>query len=209
MKIAQGSLAKGFTLLEVIVVLMISSLITAILVQGLSLVLDTRFRVMNELTRIETLGIQNSVVTSPLRALIPDHQYGDHVFVGAERRLKGLTISPLQGTNGAPTVFSMTLDYDVTDDTTSLTYLEQGYEPVQIAHWQGDTGIFSYRGRVDGWLERWPPQLTPFTRPETILQVPRTIRLDRGREQVSYIVRVMGPYNRLNRAGDSPFGNIQ
>jgi general secretion pathway protein J len=200
---------KGFTLLEVIVVLMISSLITVILVQSLSLVLDTRLRVINELTRIEILGIQNSIVTSPLRGLLPDHKTGDYVFLGEERRLKGLTLTPLQGTSGAPTGFSMTLDYDSTKDMTSLTYLEQGYDPIEIARWPGNAGTFSYRGRSGELIKRWPPQSFASTQLDEFLQVPRTLRLERGTELNDYVVRVMGPHNRIDASLAGPIGNIQ
>ncbi len=79
---------RGFTLLEVIVVLMISSLIATILVQGLSLVLNTRFRVMNALTRIETEGLQTSVIVTPLRGLLPDHKDEPGVLRGEFKATK-------------------------------------------------------------------------------------------------------------------------
>ncbi|MBT7450472.1 MAG: type II secretion system protein [Rhodospirillaceae bacterium] len=196
---------RGFTLLEVIVVLMISSLIAAILFQGLSLILDTRFRVMSALTRVETIGLQTSIITSPLRGMLPDHAGEPGVFSGDSKRLKGLTLNPLQGTNGAPTAFAMDLNYDISDNATLLTYSETGYAPVEIARWTGSTGAFTYRGRVDGWVKRWPPPLE-----DKPLQVPRTIRLDTGLEQRPvYVVRVMGPHNRAIRAEDLPFGSSQ
>ena len=52
---------KGFTLLEVIVVLTITSLITAILMQGLGIVLNTRLLVAGELVSIETVSLQNAL----------------------------------------------------------------------------------------------------------------------------------------------------
>ncbi len=196
---------KGFTLLEVIVVLMISSLIATILFQGLSLILDTRFRVMSALTRIETSGLQSSIITTPLKGMIPDHIEEPGVFMGDGKRLKGLTLNPLQGTTGAPTAFAMDLSYDITDDATILTYFETGYAPVEIARWPGSEGTFFYRGRAGDWVKNWPP---PFERKP--LQVPRTVRLDTSMEQNPvHVVRVMGPHNRATRAQDLPFGSSQ
>ena len=200
-----ASTEKGFTLLEVIVVLMISSLIATILFQGLSLVLDTRFRVANALTRIEVTGLQSSIITSPLRGMVPDHSNEPGVFAGDGRSLKGLTLNPLYGTNGAPTAFAMELGYDLTDNLTALTYYELGYDAVVLARWLGNTGGFSYRGRTGDWNRTWPP--TGVDRP---VQVPRTVRIDTGIEQQPvHIVRVMGPHNRALRTEDLPFGTSQ
>jgi len=197
---------RGFTLLEVIVVLMISSLITAILFQGLSLILDTRFRVINALTRIESVGLQESIVTTPLRGMLPDHKGELGVFAGDERRLKGLTLSPLYGTIGAPTAFAMTLDHNITEDETLLIYVEVGYDPVVIARWPGDIGAFSYLGRKGDWEKRWPP----FSAAPDTIQVPRTVRLDTGSEiRPTHVVRVMGPHNRLVRLQDTPFASTE
>ena len=199
---------RGFTLLEVIVVLMISSLIATILVQGLSLVLNTRFRVMSALTRIETEGLQTNIIVTPLRGLLPDHQGELGFFAGNTRQLKGLTLSPLHGTMGAPTVFSMTLERKTRDDETALNYLENGYEPVELARWPGNVGEFSYVGRDGVWKNRWPVVLP--TDAEKMLQVPRTIRLDTGLEtRPVHVVRVMGPHNRPVRLQDTPFRTSQ
>lgn len=205
MRIACSSSQKGFTLLEVIVVLLISSLIAAILFQGLSLVLDIRYRVINTLTRIETIGLQSSIMTSPLRSMIPDHTDEPGVFAGDARRLKGLTLSPLHGTSGAPTAFAMELGYNLTDDETVLTYYEMGYDSVILASWTGNIGNFSYRGRTGDWETSWPPRNA-----DKPLQVPRTVRLDTGMNQNPVqITRVMGPHNRAIRTQDLPFGTSQ
>lgn len=199
---------RGFTLLEVIVVLMISSLIATILVQGLSLVLDTRFRVMGALTRIETEGLQTSIIVTPLRGLLPDHKDELGVFAGNTRQLKGLTLSPLHGTIGAPTPFAMILEHKTGDDETTLNYFENGYEPVELARWPGNVGEFSYVGRKGVWQNRWPAVLP--TAAEKMLQVPRTIRLDTGLEtRPVHVVRVMGPHNRPLRLQDTPFSTTK
>jgi len=198
---------RGFTLLEVIVVLMISSLIATILVQGLSLVLNTRFRVMNALTRIETEGLQTSVIVTPLRGLLPDHKDEPGVFAGNSKQLKGLTLSPLNGTTGAPTPFAMILEYKSGDETT-LNYYETGYEPVELARWPGNVGAFSYVGRKGVWQNRWPAVLPSAA--EKMLQVPRTIRLDTGLEtRPVHVVRIMGPHNRPLRLQDTPFSTTE
>lgn len=199
---------RGFTLLEVIVVLMISSLIATILIQSLSLVLNTRIRVMDSLTQIETEGLQTSIITTPLRGLLPDHKGELGVFAGNSKQLKGLTLSPLHGTTGAPTPFAMTLVHKIGDDETALNYFENGYEPVELASWPGNVGEFSYVGRKGVWRNRWPATLP--TDAEKMLQVPRTIRLDTGLEsRPIHVVRVMGPHRRQLRLQDTPFSTTE
>lgn len=203
MKDVEHTSNRGFTLLEVIVVLMISGLIAAILMQGLSIMLETRLRVSGTIDNLEQAGIQTSIVTTPIRGLLPDYLDGPDVFVGDKKRIRGLTLSPLQGTAGAPTGFGMILDYDIVDDMTSLTYYERGYDPLIIAQWPGQQGEFSYRGRAGDWAETWPPQR------DGIKQTPRSVMLATGLQDTAYVIRVMAPHDRVGRLQDGPYGAPQ
>ena len=195
--------ARGFTLLEVIVVLMISGLIAAILMQGLSLVLNARIRVADAIDNLDKKGIQTSILTSPLKGVLPDYADGPDIFVGEQRRIRGLTLTPLQGTQGAPTGFGMILEYDQVEDATYITYFERGYDPVELARWPGSEGEFSYRGKSGDWEKSWPP------RRDDVIQSPRTIRFSTGLQSTAYIVRVMAPHDRSRRMQDGPFGSSQ
>jgi len=195
--------SAGFTLLEVIVVLVITSLVTTILMQGLSIVLGTKLRFSSVLSGIEERGLQQSIITSPLRGLIPDYDDGDSRFDGDDRRIRGLTLYPLQGISGAPTSFTLSIDYNSAEDATEITYLEQGYDALTLVQWPGGIGEFSYRGREGQWFSNWPPVGDDF------LQAPRTIRIQTGLEQSNLFVHVMGPETRPFRAQDSPLGPTQ
>lgn len=201
-------LRRGFTLLEVIVVLTITSLITAILMQGLSIVLDTRLRVARELVRIETLSLQSSIIKSPLVGVLPGFDESKDSFSGQERRLRGLTLTPLRGTIGAPTSFEMFLQYISKDDATELVYIEEGYEPVRLAKWEGDSGAFSYRGRSGDWRKSWPPNPSALYPDELFKQTPISIQIVSGLPLFSSVTRVMGPHERLNPVRTGPFGSI-
>lgn len=191
---------SGFTLLEVIVVLMISGLVAVILMQGLSLTLEARLRVTEAIEDIDQRGIQASILTTPLQGVLPDYPDGPDVFFGDDKRIRGLTLSPLQGTYGAPTGFGMVMEYDSIDDTTILTYYERGYDPVELARWKGNTGNFTYRGRTGDWARAWPP------RRDDVVQAPRTIQFSTGLQDTAYVVRVLGPHDRVGRVSDGPFG---
>lgn len=203
MRVKTGQDQKGFTLLEVIVVLMISSLVAVILMQGLSLTLNARLRVADVVEDLDKKGVQVSVLTTPLRGVLPDYQDGQDVFFGDQKRIRGLTLSPLQGTFGAPTGFGMIMEYDIGDDATVLTYFERGYDPVEIARWKGDVGGFSFRGRTGDWAPAWPP------RRDDAKQAPRTIQFSTGLQETAFVIRVMGPHDRVGRLQDGPFGNAQ
>jgi prepilin-type N-terminal cleavage/methylation domain-containing protein len=194
---------NGFTLLEVIVVLMISGLIAAVLMQGLSLMLESRLRVAGAIDGIDRKGIQTSILTSPLRGVLPDYYDGPDVFAGYQKQMRGLTLSPLQGTSGAPTGFGMNLDYDSLKNTTTITYYERGYDPLELAQWLGNLGEFSYRGRNGDWEESWPP------RRDDAKQAPRTIRVLTGLQDTAYVIRIMAPHDRVGRRQDGPFGDVQ
>jgi len=192
---------SGFTLIEVIVVLVMTSLISAILMQALSLVLDTRFRIRNALIDTETLALQKSILTHPLSGVIPDYFDGPDRFAGESSRMRGLTLTPLHGTSGAPTGFGIAMQYNASTGMTELTYLERGFDPVKLAEWPGDTGSFSYRGKSGAWSRNWP---IPSDVPEPS---PRTIRLTTGMSPSEYVVLVMGPHERVGRIQDAPLGS--
>lgn len=195
--------SAGFTLLEVIVVLVITSLVTTILMQGLSVVLGTKLRFSSVLSGIEERGLQHSIITSPLRGLIPDYDDGNRRFNGDSKRIRGLTLYPLQGISGAPTSFTLSIDYNSSENATEMTYLERGYDALRLVQWPGNTGEFSYRGREGQWVKNWPPAGDDF------LQAPRTIRIETGLEQSYLFVHVMGPETRPFRVQDSPLGPTQ
>ncbi|MFL2770092.1 MAG: type II secretion system protein J [Rhodospirillaceae bacterium] len=197
------SSCRGFTLLEVVVVLMISGLISVILMQGLSLVLESRLRVAGAIDNLSRTGIQASIMTSPLRGLLPDYADGPDVFFGDKQRIRGLTLTPLQGTAGAPTGFGMILDYNVVDNDTVLTYYERGYDPLVIARWEGNQGAFSYRGRTGDWAEAWPPDRINFK------QTPRSVMVQTGIQDATYVIRVLAPHDRVGRLKDGPLGAAQ
>ena len=194
---------QGFTLLEIIVVVMISGLIAVVLMQGLALVLDARLRVATAIDDLEQKGLEKSILTSALRGVLPDYPDGSDVFFGDKRRIRGLTLNPLQGTEGAPTGFGMFLEFDAVSNTTFLTYFERGYDPLEIARWDGDIGEFSFRGRQGDWSETWPIP------GDNIKQAPRTIKMLTGLQETAYVIRVMGPHDRVGRLQDGPFGSAR
>ena len=192
---------KGFTLLEVIVTLMIASLISVILMQSMSTMLNMRYKFKKELMSTERVGIQNSIITSPLLGIFPDFNDGEYRFSGEKKSIRGLTLTPLQGTTGAPTGFGMDIIYDSSSNSSKLIYKEKGFESIEIAQWSGDNGSFEYKGNKGKWSNRWPIQN------DLKDQTPRTLKFNSNLTQKSYVIRVTSTADRIIRLKDTPFKN--
>src|SRR3954471_16161054 len=108
MKAPQSS---GFTLLETLVVLVITSLISVVLVQGFGLILAARTSVQTKLVDVDQAVLQRNLFLEPLRGILPDYPNRPHIFVGESRKLSGLTVRPLQERFGGPVAFTMSMEY--------------------------------------------------------------------------------------------------
>jgi len=197
--------ALGFTLLETLVVLVITALVSVVLVQGMGLVLSARTSVESKLVDADQFILQRNVLLDPLRGVVPDYPDRPNIFSGQLRQVKGFTVKPLQERLGSPVGFIMTMDYDSSLDETFVTYREQGTEPLVVARWPGNVGAFYYRDRIGEWNEAWPPAGMAA---DTVPQTPWLIRVEMG-EGVpsSLIASVDGAHRRPYRLQDTPFFN--
>ena len=195
---------SGFTLLEALVVLIITGLVSVVLVQGFGLILAARTSVQDKLVDIDQQVIQRNVFLEPLRGILPDYPNRPNVFSGDARRLHGLTVRPLEERPGVPVSFTMWLDYDRGENQTSLAYQEQGAEILVLARWSGERGSFAYRDRTGDWTAVWPPAQNVDQAPQT----PWLIRVDLGfGYPQSVIASVAGAHQRPLRLLDTPLGS--
>lgn len=193
---------RGFTLLEALVVLVITGLVSVVLVQGFGLLLGTRTSVQDKIVAVDETVIEQSLFLEPLRGIVPDYNERPHIFVGEAQRLHGLTARPLQARAGTPVPFTLTIGYDASSDRTSLTYQEDNAAALVVGAWEGKTGAFSYRNMQGDWLEAWPPKDDP-----RAPQTPWLIRLERGTGfPKNMIASVSGTHRRPLRFRDTPFG---
>jgi len=198
---ARSSL-RGFTLLEALVVLVITGLISVVLVQGFGLLLGARTSVQDKLVAVDEAVVQQNLFLEPLRGIVPDYLERPHIFAGQAQRLRGLTVRPLQGRAGAPVPFSMSITYDSSSNLTALVYQESNTEPLVVGRWEGRTGAFSYRDLQGEWREAWPPP-NDFRAPQT----PWLVRIERGTGfPKNMIASVGGAHRRPLRFRDTPFG---
>ncbi len=196
---AEKKSTRGFTLLEVLVVLVITSLISVVLIQGFSLILGARNSVQNKIVGLEQVVLKQNIFLEPLKGVLPDYPNRPNIFHGESQIVRGLTIRPLQSRVGTPTGFSMTMNYDSGRDETELVYQESGFPPQALGRWKGAQGTFRYRDRTGSWLDTWPPN-------PDVPQTPWLIQLDMGIGfPSSLVVSLNGPHQRVQRLEDLPF----
>jgi general secretion pathway protein J len=194
--------ARGFTLLEALVVLVITSLISVVLVQGLGLLLGARTSVQTRLVEIDQAVIEQSLFLEPLRGIVPDYMERPHIFKGENKRLHGMTTRPLQGRTGTPVPFTLTISFDPSTGLSSLIYQEDNTQPLPLGSWEGESGTFAYRNLTGNWLAAWPPE-NDARAPQT----PWLIRLERGTGfPKNLVAAVNGAHQRPLRFRDTPFG---
>jgi general secretion pathway protein J len=197
----QHSAQRGFTLLEVLVVLVITSLISVVLIQGFSLILGVRGSVQNRIVGLEQALLKQNLYQLPLRGILPDYPDRPHIFHGEPKSLRGLTISPLQSQLGSPVGFSMVLEYDSRRGKTELIYQEDGLEPQVLGNFDSNDVAFQYSDRDGIWQDAWPPT-------DEAPQTPWLIQLDMDSGFPSTLVTaVNGPHQRTLRFQDLPFSS--
>lgn len=195
---------RGFTLLEVLVVLTITGMLAAVLMQAFGFILTIRTGVLNKIVGLERTVVTRNLYLAPLQSLVPDYPEKPDVFVGTERRIHGLTTSPLQNRPGAPVGFDLYFEYGVNQGRTTLMYRERGRDPVALGGWEGDTGRFTYRDRIGGWLDVWPPRTVQGEKPS---QTPWVIRIEMGTGfPAAVATAVTGAHDRVIRMQDTPMG---
>lgn len=200
----ERNLTAGFTLLEALVVLVITSLVSVVLVQGFGLILSARTSVENKLTDIDQSILQSNILLEPLRGIVPDYPTQPNVFDGTRTSLRALTTRPLQGRTGTPVGFKLSFDYDTNRDETHLVYQEVNAEAKIVGQWEGHRGTFSYRDRTGAWSEVWPPPTA-----DSASQIPWLIRVEVGQGFPStFIASLNAIHQRRPRFSDGPMAGI-
>jgi len=178
---------KGFTLLEMLVVLVLVGLVSTLLLQGFSYVLHLRERFLQQLNDLQQGAIQEYWFRSSTSALIANYENAEPIFKGDSKQFSGLTLSALDADGGVPMPMTWQLHYEY--GITSLRYLHTGGETWQILQWQSDVGEFQYLSVQGEWHSEWPPALG-----DQSPQLPRAILLTGQKRQsiFTWIVPILG-----------------
>lgn len=194
---AQIRKASGFTLLEILVVLVLTGMVTTILLQGLQQVMRLQTHFGIELFNTQQGAMLTDWYRQTVDGLMPDYPDGKHKFQGEQRRFSGSTVSPLNAPNGNLVPFAWSLRFDPQRGETLLQYGTEDNAPVLMA-WRGNFGGFTYFDAKGEPHDSWPPFLGQWP------QLPSAIRLEAKAEgEVKLIMAApKGPEDTLLRSKD-------
>lgn len=145
---------KGMTLLELLVVMVILAMVSALLVQGMGTALVTYERVQ----RSQQNAMQPELAYGWLRQTLQGAQAELHLarqFTGNEHSLKGMTHQPLIGTPGQMRPFEWQLAQGL-QGKLELSYRQPNIKWPVLAWPAGTTGRFVYRTLKGAAVTQWP-----------------------------------------------------
>jgi len=181
------SKSRGFTLVEILVVLVITGFIVTILLQSLHQVFRLQTHFGSEIFHTQNGAMYTDWFRQSINGLMPDYVDGKQKFSGERRQMSGLTLSPLDQESGALAPFAWRLEFDPRSGQTGLYSGDAGEKPPAspILAWQGNSGRFIYIDAENEPHDSWPPFLGKWP------QLPSIIYLESGAaEQLRLIVAI-------------------
>jgi prepilin-type N-terminal cleavage/methylation domain-containing protein len=180
---------KGFTLLEVLVVLVIVTLLMTFLFQALSHVATVRIHILRQLNTFQQGAIQEFWFRHSTAGLIADYPdiEQSQAFKGSDKRFSGLTTAALNADAGVPNRFAWAI---IEEKGQNVLQYQTGSETWSVLYWQGGGyGVgFQYLDEKGKWHDAWPPQqfgVEPPQLPEAIL-----LTAQRGRHPVTWLIKM-------------------
>lgn len=168
-RVRRGS--GGFTLLEMMVVLILTAMVTGLLLQGLHQVFRLQTRFGSEMFNTQQGAMMTEWFRQSVNGLVPDHADGKNRFRGGGREFSGMTLSPLDVASDALLPFTWRIKFDPESGQTRLYYGSATGAP-PILSWPGNAGKFVYFDAGGGVHETWPPAFGKWP------QLPRMIHLE-------------------------------
>ena len=178
MKTLSRKSTKGFTLLEMMVVLVLVSLITVLLMQGFGFVVGLQDRIRQQLVQIQDLELREQWFRIVVRSLHRGRTSDQSTFTGDPTQISGLTLQPLSSDTGLPTKVQWILENDGTDSV--LTYIEENNEPIALMRWTTEAPEFRYMDSTGTLNETWPPDAADSSLPFGLFQTQSTEVLPKG-----------------------------
>ena len=187
----------GFTLIEVLVVLIIVGMISSTLFQALEQAYRLQDRFGMELFKVQQGQMAADWYRQTVQGLHPDYPDGRNIFHGEDREFSGLTGNPLGDEYGALTPVTWKIRNNQQNSTTELVYIEEKRE-TPVLTWRGNQARFIYLDEQQAPHDRWPPPLGLST------QLPKQIQLvamDVG-DPINIVASTKGPASVLSRVQD-------
>lgn len=171
----------GFTLVEMLVVLLIVGMVSGLLFEGTAQVMGMQQRLERQLTRLRGEALRADWLRQVVQGLQPDYADGKRIFKGSPRGFSGLTTNPLTAGYAALQPFAITLTHDAPRNSMLLAY-GNGSQASALLTWPGGMGRLRYlddRGKAH---EDWPPPLGLWP------QLPRGITLEGERDGAPWLI---------------------
>lgn len=146
--------SAGFTLLEMMVVLLLVSLISVLLMQGFSYVIGIQERLRNQLVKIQNTELKEHWFRLVTRSFHYSRNADGADFKGSPTELSGLVLQPLNGMPGVPTKVKWSLQED--GDQTILYYQQAAEPAVPIIQWREVQPEFRYLNTNGDFVSNWP-----------------------------------------------------
>jgi general secretion pathway protein J len=149
---------NGFTLLEMLVVLIIVSLISSILFEALGQIYKLESRFGQHLAESQQGAMYNDWYRQVVQGLQNDYALGKDVFKGESASFTGVTTSPLSLDYGTPTAITLSMEYNGRDDVTDLLY-QANDRKTRLTSWPGRRSTkFVYIDDKGEQHDTWPPE---------------------------------------------------
>lgn len=147
---------NAFTLFEVLVVLILLSMITGIIFEGLSYTLRVRRGLLVQIHRQRIGMLQSFWLRSVLSGTMPVDLPRKGKFSGRQNKISGVSAGTLGGIPGSPGTYTLTLLHKE-QDTLVLMYSDQYGSRFPLGTWQNAEGVFMF---IDDFkkFKQWPPK---------------------------------------------------
>lgn len=178
--------------MEILVVLIIVGMISAILAQALAQVFQLEARFGSELAKAGEGVMLVDWFRQSVHGIQPDAPEGSHAFRGEQTKFSALTTNSLADIQGAPTPIEWSIRTNGPDGQTMLFYAEAGTAAPLLA-WTG-SGRFTYLDAQGNTHKQWPPGMGAWP------QIPAAIILEKGDERIMASPR--GPGHPKPRPAD-------
>lgn len=152
---SSASHQRGFTLLEMMVVLVIVSLISVLLMQGFGFVVGLQERIRTQLVKVQNIELKEQWFRLVVRSIIREEREGNPSFKGETDRFAGTSIQPLGQQIGTPTSIEWLIKYN--GEISILYYVESDSEPIKIMAWRNSEQVFRYLDESGNLYDSWPP----------------------------------------------------
>jgi len=173
---------RGLTLLEMLVVLVIVSLLSTLIAQGLGFFLG-RFDAVRRL-QIEALAssVQQTWFVNSVKNMVPLVST-ERGFQGSPTELQGTSLGSLTGEPGVPRKLAWKIE-TAEEDSVELHYVEGPETDWRVLSLPSQTLRFEYGDFQGRWHDRWPPS------GQTRMRIPNEVRLVRSDGSTVWLVNL-------------------